>query len=50
MLTVEMREIILVTTQTVSVPPTANMQAPGVNGARPTPRGFPCPPKACRPR
>ena len=33
MLTVEMREIILVSTQTVSVPPTQNMAAPGINGA-----------------
>ncbi len=31
--TVECREIILVTTQTVSVPPSANMKAPGINGA-----------------
>ena len=32
-LTVEMREIILVTTQTVSVPSTSVMRAPGVTGA-----------------
>jgi len=32
-LTVRMREIILVDTQTVSVPPTANMNAPGDTGA-----------------
>lgn len=33
LLTVKMREIILVNTQTVSVPPTANMQNPSANGA-----------------
>jgi hypothetical protein len=33
MLTVEMREVILVTTQTVSVPSTGVMRAPGVTGA-----------------
>jgi len=32
-LEVEMREIILVDTQTVTVPPAANMAAPGINGA-----------------
>jgi hypothetical protein len=33
MLVVDMKEIILVNTQTVSVPPSQNMQAPGINGA-----------------
>lgn len=33
LLVVDMKQIILVNTQTVSVPPAANMAAPGVNGA-----------------